>query len=104
MTMILIYESTVNIIFMDSPEIISFEKPMSVQEKQDLAPFRFKDYDYTIALKIAAFNYETYEWSMGLPKKVGSFNTWVYANDEWVELELKNCSDILPKETIDASS
>ena len=104
MTMILIYESLINIVFMDSPEIISFEKPMSVEDKKSLAPLHFNDYGYTIAMKIAVFNYETYEWSMGLPQKVGSFDTWVYHNEEWVQLELKHCSDILAKETIDASS
>ena len=47
-------------------------------------------------MKIAVFDYEKKEYSLGLPVEIGAFVPWVYRDDQWIRLEIKSCDEILP--------
>ena len=46
-------------ILMEEPEITSYALPLSVEDRSEIAPVNFKDFDYVLAIRIYTFNYKT---------------------------------------------
>ena len=106
----LVGTSAYEMVFMDDPEIGTFTKPLAREEKIELVPLIFSDYDYVIAIKTDVWDYNAYSYSRApLPIELGIITPWVVTpreggGENWKRLKLYDCSEILSKETIDASS
>ena len=106
MILYLIVTAMLEMVLMNDPEIVNYSKPLSVEDKENLAPIRFKEYDYILAVKIDVWDFIDAKYSGStIPEAVGSFKPWIKnADDTWELLEMKDCAELLPQETIDASS
>ena len=51
-TAALAFTAITEVILMNDPQIISFSKPLSSSDKEELIPVSFKEYDYVLAFKI----------------------------------------------------
>ena len=97
----LVGASAYEMFFMDDPEIGTFTKPLSREDKIDLVPLLFSDYNYIIAIKTDVWDYNAYSYSKApLPVELGIITPWVVTpreggGESWKRLNLYDCSLIL---------
>ena len=59
---------------------------MSVEERTEIEPIKFNDYDFTLALVIAVYD-EVAE----IPGEVGHFKAWLMAEEKLGHSKLVDC-------------
>ena len=72
LTAVLIYKALFEVIFMEEPEIVSYSKPLTKDEKGDLSPLHFGEYDYVLAFEQKIWDFENATWiEERIPREVG---------------------------------
>ena len=78
MILYLIATSLHEMVFMNDPEIVNFTKPLSVTDKKELAPLRFDEYNYILAVKVDVYDFKAGKYAKSpIPEAVGSFKPWI---------------------------
>lgn len=97
-TIALVLIAVQELILMEDPEIQNFTIPLNKENKAELVPLEFGDYDYVLAFSI----------SRPLPPpEVGGLYAYIGTdgkNKNKQNIEFTNCTDLLSESTIDASS
>ena len=70
-------ESIYEMFFMKDPEFVTYTKPLSKEEKLDLVPLKFNDFNYVIAIRTDIWDTEVTDWKhTSLPAEVGMIIPW----------------------------
>ena len=91
------------IVLMDDPQISSYDKPLSMDERSDLVPLKLDDYDFVIGIKMFVVGENGYLRD-GIPPEVGSIIAYMEENDTITKLSLTNCAQLLSEKVIKASN
>lgn len=67
---------------------------MSKEDKEQLIPLQFDDYDYVLAFKL----------TKPIPLEVGRVSALQHNGSDFTRMDLANCTDVLSESTIEASS
>ena len=93
---------------MRDPQISSFQRPISPEDRLDIAPLYLGKYDYTLGMIIEVteeIDGESEIVDEGIPLKVGRFiaNINDDDNDDEIPLDLRNCKEVLSDEMLQSS-
>ena len=70
-------ESIYEMFFMKDPEFVTYTKPLSKEEKLDLVPLKFDDFNYVIGIRTNIWDIEEQSWKQtSLPAEVGMIIPW----------------------------
>ena len=94
LTMILIFNSGWEVLFMEEPQIFSYSVPLSREDKQELIPLRFSDYSYTLAFRLSDIP----------PPQLGYIFAYAWVDGKKEQIIPANCTEVLSQDTIDRSS
>ena len=87
---------------MQDPKIITYAKPLSSEERVDIAPISFKDHQYVLAMKVQSYSASETNVSDGIPPEVGSFQAMLRTKEgQNINIEFESCRDVLSQDTID---
>ena len=53
LTLVLIIQAFEELFFMKDPLITNYHKPLTLEDRQELYPMKFDDYDYVLAFKVS---------------------------------------------------
>ena len=99
MTIIMIYQAIIELIYMNEPIIKNISKPLTKEEKADLIPVKLNDYNYVLAVQIHITHKKTNE-NIALPAELAEISSW---NEKSERFNMVNCTEVISEKTLKAS-